>query len=290
MLRTVILVATAKILAALSILAITAPIATARIPSGFGEQVVQIGNVQMEVYTYRPNCANPALLLVFHGLNRKPESSLKSAVRIADHMCMVAVAPLFDEQTFPSSLYQRGGIVHQRQVQDPTQWTGNFVLGLVEWAQRQERRAMDYYLIGHSAGGQFLSRVAAFVPTQARRIVIANPSTYVFPSLEVRAPFGFGGVYQGEEAEAQLRRYLEQPITIFLGLEDVGSENLSETPEAMAQGRTRYERGRNMFNAAMRLARARGWRINWRLVEVPGVGHSARRMYRAPQMADALRP
>jgi hypothetical protein len=139
--------------------------------------------------------------------------------------------------------------------------------------------------LGHSAGAQFLSRVAAFAPTEARRIIIANPSTHVFASLEIDAPFGLGGVYREQEAEAQLRRYLAEPITILLGAEDTGEKDLNETPDAMAQGRTRLERGRNAYNAARREAQSRNWAFNWRLSIVPGVGHSARRMYRSREAA-----
>jgi hypothetical protein len=145
-------------------------------------------------------------------------------------------------------------------------------------------------MLGHSAGGQFLSRVAAFVPTEARRIVIANPSTYVFPDLTTPAPYAFGGVYSAGAGESELRRYLSLPLTIYLGQEDTGDEDRSDTPEAVAQGATRYERGHNVYQAGRDLAQSRGWAFNWRLVELPGVGHSARKMFAAPQAVVALRP
>ena len=46
----------------------------------------------------------------------------------------------------------------------------------------------------------------------------------------------------------------------------------------------------NVFNAAKTLAQTRGWTLNWRLVELPGVGHSARGMFSAPQASEALSP
>jgi pimeloyl-ACP methyl ester carboxylesterase len=200
------------------------------------------------------------------------------------------VAPLFDKERFPSWRFQFGGIVNKGAVQSPREWTGNLILGLVQWARTQERRAMAYALIGHSAGGQLLSRVAAFTPTEASRIVIANPSTWVLPTLQVSAPFGFGGVYPDAQAQAQLRRYLAQPITVMLGEEDTGAEELDESPSAMAQGRTRYERGLNVIRQARMLSASRGWPLNWRLVEVPGAGHSAGTMFRSQQALSALQP
>ena len=71
----------------------------------------------------------------------------------------------------------------------------------------QEGRALSYTMIGHSAGGQFLGRLAAFTPTEATRIVVSNASSYVFASLDIKAPFGLGGVYQIRTAVARLKRY-----------------------------------------------------------------------------------
>src|SRR5262249_56979412 len=97
--------------------------------------------------------------------------------------------------------------------------------------------------LGHSAGAQFLDRIAAFVPTDARRIVIANAGSYVFPSLAVDAPYGLGKVYSGTDGEAALRRYLEQPLTIYLGQGDTRDDERNDYPEALAQGASRYQRG-----------------------------------------------
>jgi len=204
---------------------------------------------------------------------------------------LLVVAPLFDKHNFPSWRYQRGGIVRQNgTVRNPRDWTGRLVPGLVDWARKQEGRPLAYSLIAHSAGGQFLSRVAAFVPTEAKRIVLANAGTYVFPSLAVAAPYGLGKVYSGADGEAQLRRYLEQPLTIYLGEDDDQDDDRNNTPEARAQGASRHARGLNVFGTGQKLAQTRGWTFNWRLVQLPGVGHDAQKMLAAPQAADALAP
>jgi pimeloyl-ACP methyl ester carboxylesterase len=197
---------------------------------------------------------------------------------------------LFDKERFPGWRYQHGGIVHHGRVQDPKAWTGNFILALVERVRVLEGRPIKYSLIGHSAGGQFLSRLAAFVPTEAQRIVLANPGTHVLASLQTKAPFGMSGVYPDAAAEGELERYLAQPVTIFLGQDDTGEDNLNEGSEAMAQGATRYERGLNAFRTAQSLAQSRSWTFNWRLVELPGTGHSARKMFASKEASQALRP
>jgi dienelactone hydrolase len=244
----------------------------------------------MMVFTYRPpNCSDPSLLLVFHGVARNARTYRDYARPLADRNCLLLVAPLFDQRDFPGWRYQRGGIVKGGAVQPPSDWSGNLVPALAEWVRQQEGRPLAYSLLGHSAGGQFLERLAAFVPTQAGRIVVANPGSYVLPSLEVAAPYGLGKVYAGAAGEAQLRRYLELPLTIYLGEADTRDDR-DESPEARAQGASRHQRGMNVFDAARKLAQARGWAFNWRLVELPGVGHSASKMFAAPQASDALAP
>ena len=125
----------------------------------------------------------------------------------------------------------------------------------------------------------------------ATAMSIEGPSLVrLLDSLEIDAPFGLGKVYSGTEGEAALRRYLEQPQTIYLGQGDTRDDERNDYPEALAQGASRYQRGVNVFNAAKTLAQARGWKFNWRLVELPGVGHSARKMFSAPQAFEALSP
>jgi dienelactone hydrolase len=264
----------------------------APIPSGAGQQTVNFGGTQLELFTYRPtNCSNPALLLVFHGLNRNAERYRTTAQPIADKGCMIIVAPLFDNKRFPTSAYQRGGIVDKKNVvQNQNTWTVRYALGLIDWVRQEERRALDVYMIGHSGGGQFLSRLAAFLPTDAKRIVIANPSTHVFPDLNTKAPFGLGGVFPRGSDVANLKRYLAAPVTIFIGEEDTGDENRNDSPEAKAQGVTRLDRGRNAFAAGRAAAQSRGWTFNWRLVELGGVGHNGRKMFASDKAIEALLP
>jgi pimeloyl-ACP methyl ester carboxylesterase len=277
---------------AVTALLATTPAWAEPIATGTGQQTVSAGDTRLPVFTYRPaGCADPSLLLVFHGATRDAENYRDYARGLADRHCMLLVAPLFAQHTFPSWRYQRGGIVDKNgAVRDPCDWTGRLVLDLVEWARKQEGRPLAYSLIAHSAGGQFLSRLAAFVPTEARRIVLANAGTYVLPSLVVDAPYGLGQVYAGADGEAHLQHYLQQPVTIYLGADDTADDERNNSPEARAQGASRHQRGLNVFTAAGTLAQTRGWTFNWRLIELPGVGHDGQKMLAAQQASDALMP
>lgn len=145
------------------------------------------------------------------------------------------------------------------------------------------------YLFGHSAGGQLLSRICAYSPLSgAARIVIANPSVYVAPSLDEAAPYGFKDLFSAAEARTRLQVYLALPITIYLGQQDTNGRNLDKSDAAMRQGPSRLARGRLIYKSGLELARRNGWAFNWQLVEVPGTGHSSKGMLDADQCLEAL--
>ena len=279
-------------IAAVLSMAISVSIAQAAtpLPAGTGEQRLELGDGHLTVFTYRPTCQDPSLLLVFHGQNRNARDYRDWTRPLADKLCMLIVAPRFGKDRFPGWRYQRGGIVQDGAVQDPREWTGRIAVEIAARVQQLEGRKMPYSMIGHSAGGQFLSRLAAFTPTEAQRIVVTNPGTHVLPDLNIKAPYGFGGVYPRDAGDQQLQRYLATPITIYLGGDDTGEGSLSKSRQAEAQGATRHQRGLNTYKSAQTLAQTRGWTFNWRLIELPGVGHNARKMFAAPEAEAALRP
>ncbi len=269
----------------------TLPSSAAPIPEGTHQETVNLGGIALEVFTYRPkHCTPTAVLLVFHGLHRGVEDNLDDLHKISNELCLLEAVPLFDEQRFPGWRYQKGGIVYHGHVLPADQWTGNLALRVVDWVRQAENRPdLPYMLIGHSAGGQFLSRFAAYIPNHALRIVIANPSSHVWPSVDVEAPFGFKGVYSPDQAEIALRNYLAQPVTMVLGESDTGDKDRDDEPAAAAQGKNRYQRGINAFHAAQAEAERRGWRFNWQLIELPGVGHSTADVFESKQVKQVLR-
>lgn len=262
----------------------------APIEPGDGEQSAALPAGPLPVFTYRPATCAPALLLVvFHGTKRDAGPYRDYAKVLADKLCAVVVAPKFDKGRFPSNLYQYGGITDHGHLFPVGNRSVDLVAPIVAWAQEAAGRpGMPYVLIGHSAGAQFLSRVAAYTATGAKRIVLANPSTWVMPTTGTSAPFGFGDIKPSPD-EA-LRAYLAQPVLVALGGIDTGSEELDVTVDGMAQGANRLTRGHNAFNMAKDAAASHGWPLNWTLIEVPDVGHSLIRMFSSLEMAAALAP
>ena len=266
-------------------------------PAGSSKRSVNINGEAIELFAYKPaHYSGGPLLLVLHGLGTNAPGYRDYAVPLADQLGWLVIAPLLDRKRFPTWRYQTGGIVRDQRASDEftvepdAQWMGRLFLAIIDTARAAESRpGLGYALIGHSAGGQALSRFAAFVPHAAKRIIIANPSTYLWPSRDERFPYGFGGLPPALANDDALRRYLAQPVTLLLGTADIKRDaDLNVRDGAERQGANRLERGHNAFNAARQLAQEKGWPFGWRLLEVPNVGHSARLMFGAAQALQAL--
>ena len=268
----------------------TPPPALQPIRAGLG-QITLAGAEPITVYTYKPaDYAGGPLLLVFHGVGRDAENYRDSAIALANRYHLLVAAPLFDARRFRSERYQRGGLVHAGVVQPRENWTFAFVPRLVAQIRAAEGHPeLPYYLLGHSGGGQFLTRLAAFMPGAARRIVAANPGSELFPTRDLPFAYGFGGLPESLAGDEALRAYLAAPLTLYLGLADtVQDREFDHSATAMRQGASRLERGRACFRLARELAAARGWPCNWRKVEIAGVGHSAGRMFAGAEAGAAL--
>ena len=260
------------------------------VPPGKAKLTLSVRGQAIEVCTYRPtNRAAGPLFLVFHGMLRNAEAYRDFATVLGDRFGAVIAAPEFDTNRFPAEAYQRGGIFRNGRPQPKDQWTYSLIPPLVAELRRREGRPdWPCYYIGHSAGGQFLVRLAAFLSTDARRIVAVNPGTHIFPTRDLAFPYGFGGLPPELGDDGAIKRFLAQPLTLYLGTADVLPKDLDMKPEAMKQGATRIERGRANYRLAQQVAAARGWPLHWRLVEAPGIGHNARAMFSHPNCAEAL--
>ncbi len=286
-----------RLTALLALAVITTALHAEPIPVGSSQSSVSIHNEVIELYTYKPaRYAGGPILLVLHGLSANAAGYRDYAIPLADAHGLLVIAPLFDRKRFPTWRYQTGGIVRNQRAEDEfkvepeAQWTGRLFLAIIDAVRAVEGQPdLGYSLIGHSAGGQTLSRFAAFTSHQAKRIIIANPSTWLWPSRDERFPFGFGGLPGKMADNTALRHYLSQPVTVLLGTADIQrGADLNVSAGAERQGSNRLQRGRNAFRAAQQLAGDRGWPFNWQLVEVPDVGHSGRRMIGSAEAQTAL--
>ncbi|MGH7136526.1 MAG: hypothetical protein ACREHD_12355 [Pirellulales bacterium] len=252
-----------------------------KIQSGCDTLCVNCGSTRIQAFTYKPaNYDRGPLIVVCHGVLRNAVEYRDDARRLADRLGALVVAPLFPEEDFPYRRYQAGGLLNDGRLAPSATWTWQLLLDVVaDIRLREERPEMPYYFFGHSGGGQFLIRMAGFVSTAAERIVVANAGAELFPSRELPYPYGFGGLPDDVSDDDALKRYLAQPLTLYIAADDCQRDDYLDLSEiADRQGGNRRERAMNCFEAGRRLAREKRWNFNWQLITVPGVDHDHQRM------------
>jgi pimeloyl-ACP methyl ester carboxylesterase len=264
----------------------------AAIPVGTGQVEVDLGSTKIVVHTYKPERYDGGpLVVVFHGMLRNAAEYRDHSRAMADRFGVIIAAPEFDRQRFPNWKYNRGGLVrNDGSVAPRDEWTWSLIPRLANQLRAVESRPdLPFYLVGHSAGGQFVGRMTAFVETGAKSLVASNPSSWVFPDRERAYPYGFGKLPDEISNDEAMRQYLARPLTIYLGGEDNQLDpDLDTSADAKKQGENRLVRGRHVYDAARKLARVKGWDFRWRLVEAPGVGHDHEKMFDSPACASAL--
>lgn len=267
------------------------PVAPA-IATGASQLQLELGKVTLDVFLHRPaNWTGERMLIVLHGVLRNADEYRDHAKNMGDRHGMLIVAPKFDSERFPSRAYQRGGIVREDgTAAPPAEWT---YARIPELAAAVRERAglpgLKHWVIGHSAGGQFVLRMSAFMDTGAERLIAANPGSVLMPDLDAKFGYGFGGLPKELVGEARLRSYLAAPLTLYLGTDDDrADEYFDDSDGAMVAGRGRHQRNLALYWTGRTLAKERGWTFGWQLVEATGVGHDHEKMFDHPSCERAL--
>jgi dienelactone hydrolase len=267
---------------------------TAKLPAGKGDLVVRVGGHDVQAFAYRSKdyaTKQGPLILVFHGSARNARDYRNYAATLANQSGGLVVAPCFDGRQFSEADYEYGRVLSAGRLQPREQWTFSLAPKLIETVRRMERRKdMPYYLIGHSAGGQFVERALVFSDLKPVRAVAANPGSHLLPTREMPFPYGFGGLPESLAGDEALKAYLAKPLVIYVGTADTNPDvkRIDASKTAEREGPTRLARGHRCFEMGEKLARAKGWPFHWRLVEAPGVGHSGSEMLARPECHAAL--
>jgi pimeloyl-ACP methyl ester carboxylesterase len=264
----------------------------AAIPVGMGRMEVGTGTNAITVFTYKPKgYSDGPLVMVFHGVLRNADDYCRNCIPLAERYHVLIAAPLFTTNQYDTEEYQRGNILKKGIAQPRENWTYARLPAIVEAIRQSEGRTnLDYYFVGHSGGGQFLTRLAAFYPMDARRIVACNPGSDLFPRRDWKYGYGFGGLPKELSDDTALQRYLAAPLTLCLGLNDTDPKHpeLDRSAAAEREGPYRLARGRACFDFAQKLAQAHGWKFNWIKVEVPGIAHDGKAMLASEEVEEAL--
>ncbi len=174
---------------------------------------------------------------------------------------------------------------------------------------REGRTEAPVYMIGHSAGGQFVTRymlIRQAYPDSVpiKMAVSANPYYYAFPTDTLNGvpmqwlsgllpPTLYIAPYSGDCPENlkffefgcpdHIKQYYNENYGVLIGTADTAT--LNDNASAMAQGSNRYQRAQNFYNFGLTDAPNYGTTLNWKYREVVGVGHDGYQMYNSKNLS-----
>lgn len=236
----------------------------------------------IRVYTYRPRKCDSGcpIMFVMHGMKRNAYDYIGHWELAADRWNFIVVAPEFLQAHWPRAAgYNLGGMKDEP---NREKWAFAAIEHLFDEVRVDQK---DYAIFGHSAGGQFVQRMAIFRPDNRARVMIAaNPGWYTMPEWRKDKsdyPFPYSLV-ESPAGEAELRRALERRVLLLVGEKDndPDDENLNKSAGAMKQGETRVERAENFFKKATAVARELGVKLGWEYSEAPATAHDGAAMSR----------
>jgi pimeloyl-ACP methyl ester carboxylesterase len=237
----------------------------------------------IRIYTYRPRACDSTCPIVFviAGQKRDAANYRDYWELLADHHKFRVIAPEFSKESWPKAAgYNLGDVAA---TDDREKWAYSAIEHIFEEMRVDQK---DYRIFGHSAGGQFVQRMALLRPdNHASLMVAANPGWYMMP--EWRGDKGAGSypysLAGSKVGEGELRRALTKHFVLMVGEkdDDPDDEGLNQSDGAKKQGATRVERGENFFKAATAAANDLGVKFAWELVEVPSVAHDGQSMSQA---------
>lgn len=225
--------------------------------------------------------ASAPIVFVMHGVKRDADRYLSEWVATAREHGFVVVVPEFTSKAFPGANgYNFGGVFGEGDEEQPrSQWSYSAIEPIFDAVRGVEGlTSTKYWLFGHSAGAQFVHRYAMLGMGQRMYGAIsANAGSYMFPTEEVRWPFGVAGTPGGH---FDFDRAFSSPLVLLLGDADnnPAHPSLPHQPEADSQGPHRFARGQNFYAQARDAATKAKWKLKWACMIAPGVAHENDKM------------
>ncbi len=245
-------------------------------------------------YTYVPTTVpeKPEILVLIHGTPPKDQTAASNGqyyisnwIDFAEEHGFILITPAFNQEDFSS---RRGdhAMSGYRGLFGREIRADEWVLRLVKAHQHVFGSADEqFYLYGHSAGGQFTGRFLVTHPEIIKKAVITSAATYPQPNTEVAWPFGMGELHTDIEWDADTIKHVDIipnkekwlaatqiPLTVIVGLNDI-----TELPSSLIpaqKGKNRYAIGRNWVQDMAAFAEANGLESRLKLELIPARGHS----------------
>lgn len=238
------------------------------------------------VYTYLPKALKPdaaRIVFVMHGHGKNAKGMRDTWIEHADKYGFMVISPLFDPAQWAGGDYSSGRVVSRdRKLRDPSQWSFSVIEHLFDAVKEATgNQSSDYFIYGHSEGGQFVHRLVLLLPdARYGKAIAANPGWYTMPRFDVKFSYGLG---DSPASEASLKKSLKRNFILQLGNQDTDPNHaqLRKTPRAIAQGAHRFERGQNYMKEAQRRATELNFDIGWQIEVVAGAAHENKKMSRS---------
>lgn len=221
-------------------------------------------------YIATPPKQDMVTVIVIHGIKRNYKTYYKRGQKLYKTHGVGIVAPLIDENNFPKSQnFQRANVARRGVPLERNEWTFGAISALVTHLQLQtEYSGSKFILFGHSAGAQFVHRMALLSDEDRISLYIAaNAGTYTFLNQKWSYPYGIKGL------PLDLTSTPSNELIILAGDadNDPNHKYLNRSKRAFMQGRTRFERANNFVYNAHTIIGA-SWPT---LIVMPGVNHSS---------------
>lgn len=247
-----------------------------------------VGDYQL----YLPKTPATNILVVAHGMLGKNQQAAAQAKSYAERWIphaeqhgLIIIAPVFDDERFGNLSQGYGGY---RNLFGKYIGADEFVHQLVAQYRSQTRSdSSQFYLYGHSAGGQFVARYVVTHPQRVIKAVISAAGRYSYPDDTVPWPYGAGrlnkkiswdngAVVRHERVSPQLLNYATaaDKVQIVIGTLDTKAQD--KRPAHI--GKNRIELATSWAASMNNLARGYNMVGNIRVHQVAGVGHDSARL------------
>lgn len=247
-----------------------------------------VGDYQL----YLPKTPAKNILVLAHGMLGKNQQAEAQAKRYAERWIsyaeqhgLIIIAPVFDDERFGNLSQGYGGY---RNLFGKYIGADEFVHQLVEKYRNQTGSgSSQFYLYGHSAGGQFVARYAVTHPQRIIKAVISAAGRYSYPDDTVPWPYGAGrlnkkiswdngAVVRHERVSPQLLSYATAAAKVQIVIGALDTKAQDSRPAHV--GKSRIELATSWAAAMNNLARRYSMSGNIQVHQVPGIGHDSAKL------------
>lgn len=254
-------------------------------------EIIHEQSLEGDFYVYIPKQTPKNILVIAHGMFSKKDKAsdvakkyLSRWMRYADEYDLLLIAPVFDTPRFGNL---GGGFGGYRNLFGKYIPADTFVNSIVNrYSIQTSSGSHRFYLYGHSAGGQFVSRYVVTHPEKVIRAVISAAGRYSYPTISSKWPYGAGNLSKTLQWEdgtknkvhvtKKLKNYALAASKVSIV---IGSKDIKMQPKRPAHiGNTRIEIANSWANKMNQNAKRFEINGNVNVHVIPDIGHSSSKL------------